>query len=378
MDMQNRRDFFKTVAGAAAGAYVAGRELPAWAQRGGGGGRGGRGGAAPAGPVVRKRISIGGQRVTVIDVHSHCTVDGVAEVVKGTPFERQAGGRALGDDRIALIDSEGIDIQVLTINGFWWWEVQDRALAGRIVRAQNEGLAKWVSDHKDRFVALTSVSLQFPDLAAEQLDYGVKQLGLRGATIGGHVNGQSLSDPKFDPFWAKANELGVIVFMHPGGADNIIKEDAWKARGDIGNIIGNPLETTYFLTRLIFDGTFDKFPNLKVCGAHGGGYLPSYFQRTEVACDVRGNAMCANKKHPREYLRTNIMADTMVLTDEGLRHLVAEMGISQVVYGTDNPLNWPVPVEMIVNHSTLTNDQKIQILSGNLMKLLRINTAATA
>ncbi len=270
--MQNRRDFFKTVAGAAAGAYVAGRELPAWAQRGGGGGRGG---AAPAGPVVRKRISIGGQRVTVIDVHSHCTVDGVAEVVKGTPFERQAGGRALGDDRIALIDSEGIDIQVLTINGFWWWEVQYRALAGRIVRAQNEGLAKWVSDHKDRFVALTSVSLQFPDLAAEQLDYGVKQLGMRGATIGGHVNGESLSDPKFDPFWAKANELGVIVFMHPGGADNIVKDTAWKARGDIGNIIGNPLETTYFLTRLIFDGTFDKFPNLKVCGAHGGGYLQS-------------------------------------------------------------------------------------------------------
>ncbi len=88
--------------------------------------------------------------------------------------------------------------------------------------------------------------------------------------------------------------------------------------------------------------------------------------------------MCANKKQPREYLRTNIMADTMVLTDEGLRHLVAEMGVSQVVYGTDNPLNWPVPVEMIVNHSTLTNDQKIQILSGNLMKLLKIAPAATA
>src|SRR5712691_11421392 len=141
--MQNRRDFFKTVAGAAAGA-----------------GRGGRGGA-PAGPVTRKQISIAGKRVTVIDVHSHCTVDGVAEVVKGTPFERQAGGRALGADRIALIDGEGIDIQVLTINGYWWWEVQDRDLANRIVRAQNEGLAKWVSDHKDRFVALSSVSLQF-------------------------------------------------------------------------------------------------------------------------------------------------------------------------------------------------------------------------
>jgi len=101
--MHNRRDFFKTIAGAAAGAYVAGRQLPGLAQRGGGGGRGGGGAAVPAGP--RKQISIGGKRVTVIDVHSHCTVDGVAEVVKGTPFERQAGGRALGADRIALIDS---------------------------------------------------------------------------------------------------------------------------------------------------------------------------------------------------------------------------------------------------------------------------------
>ena len=176
--MQNRRDFFKSVAGATAGAYIAGRGLPALAQRGGGGQRGG-GAAAPTGPVKRREVSIGRKRVRVIDVHSHCTVEGVAEVVKGTPFERQAGGRALGPDRIALIDGQGIDIQVLTINGYWWWEVQDQALAGRIVRAQNEGLAKWVGDHSDRFVALASISLQFPELAAEQLDYGVKRRDAR-------------------------------------------------------------------------------------------------------------------------------------------------------------------------------------------------------
>src|SRR5205814_10060835 len=159
--MRNRRDFLKTVGGAAAGAYIAGRGIPALAQRGGRGGA--RGGGAPAAAGPRKQISIGGKRVTVIDVHSHCTVDGVAEVVKGTPFERQAGGRALGDDRIALIDSEGIDIQVLTINGYWWWEVQDGDLANGIVRARNEGLARWVADHKDGVVAVSAVALQFPD-----------------------------------------------------------------------------------------------------------------------------------------------------------------------------------------------------------------------
>lgn len=93
------------------------------------------------------------------------------------------------------MDKQGVDVQALTINGFWWYEVMDRELAGRIVRAQNEGLAKWVSAHPDRFVAMASVALQHPDLAAQQLEDGVKRLGLRGASIGGHVNGDDLSLP---------------------------------------------------------------------------------------------------------------------------------------------------------------------------------------
>ena len=121
---------------------------------------------------------------------------------------------------------------------------------------------------------MASVALQHPDLAAQQLEDGVKRLGLRGASIGGHVNGEDLSLPKYDPFWAKAAELGVPVVMHPGGADNILKDGALRGRGDLGNIIGNPLETTYFLTRLIFDGTFDKFPGLRVCGGTRG-WLPA-------------------------------------------------------------------------------------------------------
>ena len=87
------------------------------------------------------------------------------------------------------MDQQGVDVQALTINGYWWYAA-DRDLARRIVQAQNEGLAKWVAAHPDRFVALASVALQHPDLAAEQLEDGVKRLGLRGASIGGHVNGE--------------------------------------------------------------------------------------------------------------------------------------------------------------------------------------------
>ena len=355
----NRRHFVKSAA-SAAGAYVVGR-YPGIAS-----------GQAPA--SKRREVSIGGQRVKVIDVHCHCVVD-VASIISGTPLAsngRGGGNQTLGPARIELMDQQGVDIQALTINGYWWYAA-DRELARKIVSAQNEGLAKWVAAHADRFVAMASVALQHPDLAAEQLEHAVKQLGLRGTTIGGHVNGEDVSLPKYDPFWAKAAELGVMVFMHPGGADNIIKDGALRGRGDLGNIIGNPLETTYFFTRLIFDGTLDKFPGLKICGAHAGGYLPSYLARTDVACDVRANANCANKKHPREYFKKELMVDTMAFTEEGLRHLVAEVGVGQIMYGTDVPFNWPVTVDLVLNASFLTNADKEAILSGNAAKLLKIS-----
>ena len=326
--------------------------------------------------ATRKRVaqvSVGGRRIKVIDIHCHGVID-VTDIVKGRRSQNKAGGGKSGDSARSVWRSwtrPGVDVQALTINGFWWYEA-DRELASRIVQAQNEGLAKWVSSHPDRFVAMASVALQHPDLAAQQLEDGVKRLGLRGASIGGHVNGEDLSLPKYDPFWAKAAELGVPVVMHPGGADNILKEGALRGRGDLGNIIGNPLETTYFLSRLIFDGTFDKFPGLRIVGAHAGGYLPSYLGRSEAACTVRANANCANKKKPSEYLKSQVLIDTMVFSDEGLRHLVAEVGVNQVVYGTDVPFNWPVTVDLVLNASFLSDADKTAILSGNLTKLLRV------
>jgi aminocarboxymuconate-semialdehyde decarboxylase len=229
-----------------------------------------------------------------------------------------------------------------------------------------------VNAHSDRYVGVSSVALQFPDLAAEQLEYAVKKLGARGAAIGGHVQGEDISLPKYDPFWAKAQELGVMVFMHPQGAENVIKQDAWKGRGDLGNIIGNPLETTIFLTRMIVNGTFDRFPTLKICAAHSGGYLPSYLGRTEVACEVRPNADCLNKKHPSEYLKSQVLVDTIIISDEGLRHLVAEEGVGQVVFGTDMPFNWHSNVDLVLNASFLSDAQKEAVLGGTLVKLLKL------
>jgi len=160
--------------------------------------------------------------------------------------------------------------------------------------------------------------------------------------------------------------------MHPQSGDNIAREGALGGRGDLGNIIGNPLETTVFLSRLIFDGTLDRFPGLTIFGPHGGGYLPSYLGRTDVACDVRANANCANKRRPRDYFKREIFIDTMVFSEEGLRHLVAEVGVSQVLYGTDVPFNWPVTVDLVLNAPFLSDADKAAILGGNAAKVLRI------
>ena len=354
--MPNRRHFFKTLAGAAAGMYVMGR-----------------GGAATRlqAQAARRRIILGGRRVRVVDIHQHWDMPLPVDLVRGTPFEQFAEGGAGLDERIPILDREGIDVGVVGVNDFWWYEATDRGLARAICDVHNETLAMWNRMHPDRLVGMASVPLQFPDLAAEMLQDAVERHGARGVTIGGHVNGESLSLPKFDPFWAKVAEMGELVFMHPNGSGHIIREGGLSGPGGLGNVVGNPLETTVFLSRLMLDGTFDKFPALRVCGAHGGGFLPSYLGRMETATQ-RPNQNHSMQRRPSEYMRSQILADSMVFSEEGLRHLVAEMGVSQVVFGTDIPFNWPVTLDMIVNASVLSNTEKAAILGGNLIRLLRL------
>ena len=350
--MPNRRTILKAMACASAGGIILGR-LP-----------------ISAAQSTRREVLIGGFPATVVDMHAHCEIKAVEKIVSGTPLEMQVReARLLGPQRLELMDEPGIDIQAIHIGNYWWYTA-DANLARRITRVMNEGMAEWVARYPDRFVALAAVSLQHPELAAEELEHGVRELGLRGASIGGHVDGKVPSSSHFDPFWAKADELDVPVFMHPQNSRFFVDQSVFEGRGNLANIIGNPLETTMFLSHMIFDGTFDRNPGLKVVTPHGGGYLPAYSGRTDVACDL--GAECANKKRPREYLKTQIFVDTLVFTEEQLQHLVAEMGASQVVYGTDTPYNWPDTLDLVLNASGLSNAEKEAIVGGNLMKLLRI------
>ena len=278
--------------------------------------------------------------------------------------------------RLQAMDEQGIDVEALSINPNWY--KTDRDLAKQIIKIQNEKLAEACAANPERFVAFATVALQHPDLAAEQLEEAVKKYGLRGAGIGGNVAGEEISDPKFHPFWAKAEELGVVVFIHPQ-ADGATTQlgPRFKGNGYLGNVIGNPLETTIALSHLIFEGTLDKFPGLKIIAAHAGGFLPSYAGRSDHGCPTRpdlcpGGTHGPIKKQPSEYLK-QLYYDTMVFRPEGVRHLVAEVGASQLLVGTDFPYPWTkTAVDLILKTPGLSDDDKTAILGGTAAKLLGI------
>jgi aminocarboxymuconate-semialdehyde decarboxylase len=329
----------------------------------------------------RREVVVNGKRAKTVNIHAHCAVPAAL-----TLMNLKLGGPLLRPDldldgdplalRLKAMDEQGIDVEALSINPNWY--KVDRDVAAQVIKIQNEKLADVCAKNPDRFVAFGTVALQYPDLAVEQLQAAVKSYGFRGVNMGGNVAGDEISDPKFHPFWAKVEELDVLVFIHPQG-DGAPAQlgQRFKGNGYLGNVIGNPLETTIALSHLIFEGTLDKFPGLKICAAHGGGYLPSYAGRSDQGCSTRpdlcpGGTHGSIKKKPSEYLR-QLYYDAMVFTPEGVRHLIAEVGASQLMIGTDYPYPWTnTAVDLILQTPGLSNAEKTAILGGTAAQLMGI------
>ena len=354
--MLNRRTFCTGAAGMMAGALVAGQR---------------RGEAAspfiqPARPATRRPTMVAGRRVKTIDVHSHCVVPGVMEMMgQKTPSN---AALIMSIDRVPQMDAQGIDVEVLSINPFWY--SVERDLARTMITTQNEKLSAFCAAHPDRFGGLATVALQHPDLAAEQLEEGMKHLGLHGVSIGASVNGEELSSSRLDPFWAKAESLRAPIFIHPQGVPELRR---LQGNGVLTNVIGNPLDTTIALSHLIFEGTLDRFPGLRICAAHGGGYLPSYADRSDHGC-VTFPEQCSKtlNKRPTEYLK-RLYFDSLVFSGEALRHLVAVSGAGHVVLGTDYPYPWTsTAVDHVLAAPGLSDADRVAILGGNAATLLNI------
>ena len=297
-----------------------------------------------------------------IDVHAHVDVPAIMPLVQGQSglAAEQAAQfatfgpestklnielattsyRPLLDDisvRLQHMDAGLVDMQAVSVVPTLYHYWADASLGAEIAAAANEQIAATVAQAPDRLVGLANVSLQHGELAAEQLRTATESLGLRGVEISTSVAGRELSDRALDPFWAAAESLGSFVFIHPWGCSL----GSRLATSYLGNIVGNPTETTVALNHIVFGGVLDRFPGLKICGAHGGGYFPHYLARADHAYSVRPESRTMQRE-PSAYL-DSLYFDSLVYSTGELSRLVQAVGADHVVIGTDYPFDMGVP-----------------------------------
>jgi len=270
-------------------------------------------------------------------------------------------------ERLADMDRLGIDVQTLSPSPFQfcYWAPPEQGMAA--ARCVNDGIASMVASAPERFVGLGTVPMQAPELAVTELERVVRELGLRGVEIATNVQGEELSHQRFRPVFAKAEELGVLVFLHPNG----FSDGRRLADHYFINIIGNPLDATIAVSHLIFDGVLDALPGLKLCVAHGGGFLPAYAGRMDHAHAARPDCRRCIQQNPTSYLR-RLFFDTVVFSAVQLEYLIREYGADRIVLGTDYPYDMAEadPLGLMSRVTNLSESEKSAILGGNAARLL--------
>jgi aminocarboxymuconate-semialdehyde decarboxylase len=274
-------------------------------------------------------------------------------------------------ERLRDMDRMGVDIQAISPAPYHYFYFTEPGLGAELAREVNEGIAGLVAAHPDRFVGLGSVPLQNAELAVKELEYAVRTLGLRGVEINTNVNGLNLTDPKLglEKFFAKAHELGTVIFMHPLG---FTQGDRLRNHY-FNNVIGNPLDTTLAVSHLIFDGVAARYPKIRFIAAHGGGFIAHYWARMDHAWRARADCRTVIQRKPSSYLE-KFYFDTITFDPRMLRQLIDRYGPEHVLLGTDYPYDMGEddPRGLLAEVKRLSAKDRKLIEGGNAARLLKI------
>jgi aminocarboxymuconate-semialdehyde decarboxylase len=313
-----------------------------------------------------------------IDIHAHLTPQCFQrEVLAGRTWHgmTRAEGELFNpmnawapEQRLADMNSLGVDVQVVSTNVAFYKYNQDLATTTAIARACNDEVHQMTVDFPERFAGLATLPMQDVKAAIAELERSVMQLGLKGAMINDHVNGHTFDEPEFLPFWKAAEQMGAVIFIHQARPTLVLPR---IGRYHLANTIGNLVDRAMTFASFVFGGVMDRCPDLKVCLAHGGGYTCFGIGRIDRGWQGRSGATATIDKPPSAYLR-KFYYDCLTHSEPALRMLLDAVGADRVVLGTDWPADMRIdwPVAWVLSLKSLTQEEKEKILWRNLEKLL--------
>ena len=316
-----------------------------------------------------------------IDIHAHISPEGFVKAFrKGGTWHGMAAGSVPNmlynprttwtpEERIADMNSLGVDVQVLSTNAFFYSYDKDASVVAGMARECNDYVAQLTKDRPDRFAGFATLPMQDVAASVAELERSMN-MGLKGAMIGDHVNGKTFDDPEFMPLWKSAEASGAVFLIHQGG-DTIVSPRS--NRYHLPNTIGNLADRAVTFASFVFGGVMDACPDLRVCLCHGGGYTCYGIGRMDRGWQVRREARVHINQPPSKYL-DKFYYDCLTHSEEALRYLIDSVGIDRVVFGTDWPFDMATdwPVSDILRMESLTMEEKEAILYKNLENLLGI------